>query len=76
MDIQDIIDAIQKSYVRISNHADEEPAFDHLIYNEISFSVIYMDRLAYKETERMIPFEECPICEGKLVQKKVEKLLR
>jgi len=34
-----------------------------------------MDRLADKE-ENMKPFDRCPICNGKLVEKEVEKLLK
>jgi YgiT-type zinc finger domain-containing protein len=35
-----------------------------------------MDQLAGKERLNMIPFEKCPVCSGKMVEKEVEKLLR
>ncbi len=35
-----------------------------------------LDRLARKEKEAMMPFEKCPICNGDLVEKEVEKILR
>jgi len=34
-----------------------------------------MDRLARQETY-MMPFEQCPVCGGEMVEKQVEKLLR
>ena len=35
-----------------------------------------MGAVAQKEAEIMKPFEQCPVCGGELVDKKVEKLLR
>jgi hypothetical protein len=41
MDIENLIDAIQGSRVRITDHADEEAADDSLTYEEIYFSVMH-----------------------------------
>ncbi len=35
-----------------------------------------LDGLAGKEEAAMMPFEQCPVCGGELIQKEVEKLLR
>lgn len=36
-----------------------------------------MDRVARKAEETlMMPFKECPVCGGELIEKEVEKLLR
>jgi YgiT-type zinc finger domain-containing protein len=35
-----------------------------------------MDRLARKEKIMTMPFSRCPVCNGDLVEKQVEKLLR
>ena len=43
MDIDNIIDAIQNSRVRITDHADEEAVDDNLTYEEIYFSVVHGD---------------------------------
>ena len=40
MNIENIIDAIRNSWVRISDHADEEAFDDNLTYEEIYSSVI------------------------------------
>lgn len=40
MDIQDIIDAIRDSRIRITDHADEEAQADLLSCDEIFFSVL------------------------------------
>ena len=40
MDINDIIDAIRASRIRITDHADEEAESDYLIFDEIYFSVL------------------------------------
>lgn len=41
MKIDDIVDAIHKSLVRISDHADEEAEADELTFDEIYFSVLH-----------------------------------
>jgi len=41
MDIGNIIEAIQDSRVRISDHADEEAEVDQLTFDEIYFSVFH-----------------------------------
>jgi len=35
-----------------------------------------MDRLAQEEVATMMPFNNCPVCGGELIEKEVEKLLR
>lgn len=41
MNINNLINAIRNSRVRITNHADEEAADDNLSFEEIYFSVIH-----------------------------------
>jgi hypothetical protein len=41
MDIENIIDAIRDSRVRITDHADEEAVSDGLTYEEIYYSVTH-----------------------------------
>jgi hypothetical protein len=41
MDIENIIDAIRNSRVRITDHADEEAFDDGLMFEEIYFSVMH-----------------------------------
>jgi len=41
MKIDSIRDAVQKSHVRISDHADEEAEADGLTFDEIYFSVLH-----------------------------------
>ncbi|MFC1601446.1 DUF4258 domain-containing protein [Candidatus Sumerlaeota bacterium] len=41
MDLEQIINAIQASRVRITDHADEEAFDDRLTYEEIYYSVIH-----------------------------------
>ena len=41
MKIGNIVAALQKSRIRITDHADEEAVDDHLTYEEIYFSVIH-----------------------------------
>jgi hypothetical protein len=41
MHIDNIIDAIQKNRLRISDNADEEAESDHLTFDEIYFSVFH-----------------------------------
>ena len=36
----------------------------------------FVDRLAGKEVNAVMPFDKCPVCGGNLVEKSVEKLLR
>jgi hypothetical protein len=40
MEISDILDAIQSSQIRITDHADEEAQNDRLSYDEIFSSVL------------------------------------
>jgi len=41
MDIENLVGAIRKSRVRITDHADEEAVDDNLTYEEIYFSVMH-----------------------------------
>ena len=34
-----------------------------------------MDKLGKKESEKMKPFEKCPVCGGELEEKEVEKII-
>ena len=43
MDIENIIDAIRKNRVRITDHADKEAFDDGLTFEEIYFSVIHVE---------------------------------
>ncbi|MGF1615841.1 MAG: DUF4258 domain-containing protein [Gammaproteobacteria bacterium] len=41
MDIEDLVDAIRNSRVRITDHADEKAVDDELTFDEIYFSVMH-----------------------------------
>lgn len=41
MDIENVIDAIRRDRVRITDHADEEAVADNLTFDEIYFSVLH-----------------------------------
>jgi hypothetical protein len=41
MNVDDLIDAIRKSKVRITEHADEEAHEDNLTYDEVYFSIMH-----------------------------------
>lgn len=69
MNLNEIVEAIRAKRVRITDHADEEAAADHLTFDEIYFSVIggeiieeypadrpYPSCLIYGQTFRAIPF--------------------
>lgn len=57
MDIQDIIRAIKKKKVRITDHADEEAQNDHLSFDEIYFSVIQGEIIEVYATDK--PYPSC-----------------
>jgi hypothetical protein len=49
MDVEDLIVAIRKCQVRITDHADEEAAEDGLTFDEIYFSVMHGARKSGSE---------------------------
>jgi hypothetical protein len=59
MNITDIIEAIQANRVRITNHADEEAEADHLIFDEIYFSVLCGEIIEDYPTDK--PYPSCLI---------------
>lgn len=59
MDITKIIEAIQASKVRISDHADEEAEADKLTYEEIYFSVLHGEIIEEYPADR--PYPSCLI---------------
>jgi len=59
MNIQDIIKAIQRKQMRISDHADEEAQADHLPFDEIFFSVLQGETLEEYPTDK--PYPSCLI---------------
>lgn len=59
MDITKIIEAIQASRVRISDHADEEAEADKLTYEEIYFSVLHGEIIEEYPADR--PYPSCLI---------------
>lgn len=59
MDIEDLIDAIRQSRMRISDHADEEAESDRLSFDEIFFSVLQGEIIEeYPDDE---PYPSCLI---------------
>jgi len=59
INLADIINAIQHHHVRITDHADEEAAADHLIFDEILFSVTNGEIIEAYPADR--PFPSCLI---------------
>jgi hypothetical protein len=59
MDIQDIINAIQRKQIRISDHADEEAQADNLSFDEIFFSVLQGEIIEDYLTDK--PYPSCLI---------------
>jgi len=59
VDIEDLIDAIRQSRMRISDHADEEAESDRLSFDEIFFSVLQGEIIEeYPDDE---PYPSCLI---------------
>lgn len=58
-DIEDIIAAIRKRHVRITDHADEEAVDDDLTFDEIYYSVTQGEIIEDYPTDR--PFPSCLI---------------
>jgi YgiT-type zinc finger domain-containing protein len=52
-----------------------EDIIDAIRNNRIRVSD-HADEEAGKETENMMPFNQCPLCGGEMIKKTVEKLLR
>jgi hypothetical protein len=59
MDIDNIIDAIRSSRVRITDHADEQAVDDSLSYEEIYFSVVHGEIIEGYSEDR--PYPSCLI---------------
>jgi hypothetical protein len=59
MDIENIIDAIRNSRLRITDHADEEAFNDGLTFEEIYFSVMYGEVIEYYLKDK--PYPSCLI---------------
>ena len=59
MDIENIIDAIRKNRVRITDHADEEAFDDDLTFEEIYFSVIHGEVIEDYPNDK--PYPSCLI---------------
>ncbi|MGB5060496.1 MAG: DUF4258 domain-containing protein [Candidatus Promineifilaceae bacterium] len=57
MDIDNLRNAIQHKRVRITDHADEESVADHLVFGEISFSVLHGEIIEHYPDDR--PFPSC-----------------
>jgi len=57
MNIENIINSIQHSHVRITDHADEEAFDDQLKYEEIYFSVIHGEIIENYLNDR--PYPSC-----------------
>ena len=58
MDIENLINAIRNSRVRITDHADEEAVDDNLTYEEIYFSVMHGEVVEDypKDRKAILPF--------------------
>lgn len=59
MEINNIIDAIYKNRIRISDHADEEAEADQLLFDEIYFSVLHGEIIEDYPRDR--PYPSCLI---------------
>ena len=59
MDIENIINAIRNSRVRITDHADEEAADDGLTFEKIYFSVIHGEVIEDYPNDK--PYSSCLI---------------
>lgn len=59
MNLNEIVEAIRAKRVRITDHADEEAAADHLTFDEIYFSVIGGEIIEEYPTDR--PYPSCLI---------------
>ena len=59
MDIENIVDAIRNSRVRITDHADEEAFDDGLTFEEIYFSVMHGEVIEDYHNDK--PYPSCLI---------------
>ena len=59
MDIKYIIAAIEKSQIKITEHADEEAFDDKLKFDEVYFSVIHGEIIEYYDNDK--PYPSCLI---------------
>ncbi len=59
MDIQNIINAIRNTRIRITDHADEEAQADRLSFDEIFFCVLQGEIIEDYPTDR--PYPSCLI---------------
>lgn len=57
MTITDLINAIESGFIRISDHADEEIRADHLMLNDILYSVREGEIIEYYPSDR--PYPSC-----------------
>ncbi len=55
MNLDNIIDAIRSSRVRITDHADEEAENDELTFDEIYFSVIHGEVIEFYPKDKIYP---------------------
>ena len=56
-DIEDIIEAIKKNSIRITDHADEETHADHLTFEDVFTSVLQGEII--EEYQKDKPFPSC-----------------
>ena len=59
MDIADILDAVRNGRIRITDHADVEALADHLLFDEIVYSVIHGEIIEDYPDDR--PYPSCLI---------------
>ena len=59
MDIEQVITAIQKNQIRITDHADEEADVDDLTFDEIYYSVLHGEIIEDYPGDR--PYPSCLI---------------
>jgi len=57
MGIEDLVDAIRNSRVRITDHADEEAVDDELTFDEIYFSVMHGEIIEDYPSDK--PYPSC-----------------
>lgn len=57
--LDDIIEAIRNNRIRITDHADEESQADHLLFDDISFSVFHGEIIEQYPDDK--PYPSCLI---------------
>lgn len=62
MDIEDLIAAVRKSQVRITDHADEEAVDDELTFDEIYYSVMHGEIIEEYPNDK--PYPSCLVMGG------------